>query len=79
MEPPMFAEPTRRAVVLGLRAHELRANVGPTAWSVLEEMLQRSTGDGDHTVAQLSIRTLAPSLGLATRPATVSPICGHGG
>jgi DNA-binding Lrp family transcriptional regulator len=61
----MFAEPTRRAVVLGPRAHELRVYVGPTAWSVLEEMLQRSTGDGDHTVAQLSIRTLAPSLGLA--------------
>jgi DNA-binding transcriptional MocR family regulator len=43
----------------------LRAHVGTTAWSVLEEMMQRSTGDDDHVVAQVSIRSLASSLGLA--------------
>jgi len=32
---------------------------------VLEEMVQRSTGSGDHVVAQVSIRSLASSLGLA--------------
>jgi DNA-binding transcriptional MocR family regulator len=64
-EPPLQADPTRRSIVLGPRAHELRAYVGSTAWVVLEEMMQRSTGDGDHVVAQVSIRSLASSLGLA--------------
>jgi DNA-binding transcriptional MocR family regulator len=50
--------------VLGPRANELRAAVGTTAWSVLEEMMQGSTGDDDH-VAEVSIRSLASSLGLA--------------
>jgi len=59
--------PTRRTVVLGPRAHELRAYIGPTAWAVLEEMMQCSIGDGDgdHVVAEVSIRSLATSLGLA--------------
>jgi DNA-binding transcriptional MocR family regulator len=61
----LHADPTRRTIVLGPKAHELRAYVGSTAWSVLEEMMQRSTGDGDHVVAQVSIRSLASSLGLA--------------
>lgn len=61
----MQADPTRRTIVLGPKAHELRAHVGSTAWAVLEEMMQRSTGDGDHVVAQLSIRSLASSQGLA--------------
>jgi DNA-binding transcriptional MocR family regulator len=52
-------------IVLGPRAYELRAYVGATAWSVLEEMMQRSHGDGDHVVALVSIRSLASSLGLA--------------
>ena len=64
-EPPLHADPTRGTIVLGPRAHELRAYVGTTAWSVLEEMMQRSTGDGDHAFAQVSIRSLASSLGLA--------------
>ncbi len=64
-EPPLHADPTRRTIVLGSRAHELRADVDPMAWVVLEEMMQRSTGDGDHVVAQVSIRSLASSLGLA--------------
>ena len=58
-EPPLHADPTRRTIVLGPRAHELRSYVGSTAWVVLEEMMQRSTGDGDHVVAQVSIRSLA--------------------
>ena len=61
----MHADPTRRPVVLGPGAHELRAYVGSTAWAVLEQMMQRSSGDGDHVVAQVSIRSLAMSLGLA--------------
>ncbi len=61
----MRAETSCRMVVLGPRAHELRHYVGPNAWAVLEEMMQRSTGDGDHVVAQVSIRSLASSLGLA--------------
>jgi len=61
----LHADPTRRTIVLGPRAHELRAHVGWTAWAVLEEMMQRSTGDGEHVVAQVSIRSLASSLGLA--------------
>lgn len=64
-EPPLHADLTRRTVVLGPRAHELRKYVGPTAWVVLEEMMQRSAGDGDRVVAQVSIRSLASSLGLA--------------
>jgi DNA-binding transcriptional MocR family regulator len=60
----MPADPIRRTIKLGPAAHELRRHVGPTTWVVLEEMLQRSTGD-DHVVAQVSIRSLASSLGLA--------------
>jgi DNA-binding transcriptional MocR family regulator len=61
----MPAEPIRRTIKLGPAAHELRRHVGPVAWVVLEEMLQRSTGHDDHIVAQVSIRALASSLGLA--------------
>ncbi len=50
--------------MLGPRAHELRSHLGTTAWAVLEEMLERSTRDGDQAVAQVSIRSLATSLGL---------------
>ncbi len=61
----MHTDPTRRPIVLGPRAHELRKYVGPTAWVVLEAMMQCSTGDGDRVVAQVSIRSLDSSLGLA--------------
>ena len=61
----MPADLTRRSIVLGPAAHELRRHVGPTAWVVLEELLQRSTSDGDQIVAQVSIRSLGSSLGLA--------------
>ncbi len=56
---------TRRTIVLGPAAYELRRHVGPAAWAVLEEMLQRSTDDGDQAVAHVSIRSLGSSLGLA--------------
>ena len=61
----MHTDLIRRTIALGPAAHELRHHVGPVAWVVLEEMLQRSTGDGDDVVAQVSIRALASSLGLA--------------
>ncbi len=61
----MHADPTRRTIVLGPKAHELRAHVGSTAWAVLEEMMQCPTGEGDQIVAQVSIRSLASSIGLA--------------
>ena len=47
----MPADPIRRTIELGPAAHELRRHVGPTTWVVLEEMLQRSTGDDGHVVA----------------------------
>ena len=61
----MHTDLIRRTIALGPAAHELRRHVGPVAWVVLEEMLQRSTGDGDDVVAQVSVRALASSLGLA--------------
>jgi DNA-binding transcriptional MocR family regulator len=61
----MSTDPARRTIVLGPAAHELRRHVGPTAWVVLEEMLQRSTPSGAHVVAEVSIRSLGSSLGLA--------------
>jgi len=64
-ESPLHTEPTRRRIVIGPRAHELCQYVGPISWVVLEEMLQRSTGTGDHVVAQVSVRSLASTLGLA--------------
>lgn len=64
-EPPLHVDPTRRTIALGPRAHELRAHVGSTAWAVLEEIMQRSTGDSERVLAQVSIRSLASSLGLA--------------
>ena len=70
-EPSMPADPIRRTIELGPSAHELRRHVGPTAWVVLEEMLQRSTSDDGHVVAQVSIRSLASSLGLGEN--TVTP------
>jgi hypothetical protein len=44
---------------------ELRRELGPTAWLVLEEMLLRSTGTGECCTAAASIRKLGASLGLA--------------
>ncbi len=61
----MSNEPTRRTIVVGPKAHELRPYVGPTSWAVLEEMMQAATGPADRLVAEVSIRSLAASLGLA--------------
>jgi DNA-binding transcriptional ArsR family regulator len=61
----MPTEPDRRVIVLGPAAHELRRRIGPTAWVVLEEMLQRSSAGGGQVVAEVSIRSLGSSLGLA--------------
>ena len=43
----------------------MRRALGPTSWMVLEELLLRSTGPADACVAQVSVRALAASLGLA--------------
>ena len=54
-----------RSVVVGAAAGELRRALGPTSWMVLEELLLCSTGPADACVAQVSVRALAASLGLA--------------
>jgi DNA-binding transcriptional MocR family regulator len=59
------AETARRSVRIGPASTELCRAVGPASWAVLIEMMQRSAGDGDQVVAQVSIRSLASSLGLA--------------
>ena len=61
----MATEATTRSVVVGAAASELRRTLGPTSWMVLEELLVRSTGPADACVAQVSVRALAASLGLA--------------
>ena len=64
-ELPLPTESTRRTIVVGSAAHELRRYVGATSWVVLEEMMQAATGPADRLVAEVSIRSLAASLGLA--------------
>ncbi len=54
-----------RSVVVGAAAGELRRALGSTSWVVLEELLLCSTGPADACVAQVSVRALAASLGLA--------------
>ena len=54
MEPPIPADPIRRTIVLGPAAHELRRHVGPTAWVVLEELLQRAP---DYEVDEAGVET----------------------
>ena len=61
----MATEATMRSVVVGAAASELRRPLGPTSWVVLEELLLCSTGPADACVAQVSVRALAASLGLA--------------
>ena len=53
------------SVVVGAAAGELRRALGPTSWVVLEELLLCSTGPAEACVAQVSVRALAASLGLA--------------
>jgi hypothetical protein len=52
-------------VLIGPSASGLRRSLGPTAWTVLEEMLLRSTAAGERRVARVSVRSVARSLGLA--------------
>jgi len=61
----LAADPTRRSVVVGPKAHELRRYVGSASWAVLEEMMQVATGPSDRLVAEVSIRSLATTLGVA--------------
>jgi DNA-binding transcriptional ArsR family regulator len=60
----MPAEDTR-SLVIGASASGFRRALGATSWIVLEELMLRSTGDGDGCVASVSVRTLVASLGLA--------------
>ncbi len=60
----MPAEATR-SIVVAFEASELRRDLGPTSWIVLEELLLRSIGRADACVASVSVRALAASLGLA--------------
>ena len=46
-------------------SHGLRRTLGPSTWLVFEELLLFSTGDGELVLAQVSVRSLAASLGLA--------------
>jgi DNA-binding transcriptional ArsR family regulator len=54
-----------RAVLLDASAHRVRRLVGPTAWSVLEELLARSVGSGPMCEAVTTTRALAAHLGLS--------------
>lgn len=56
---------TERHLVLTAESAELRRQLGPTAWVVLEELLLASTGNGDACRASVSVRSLASRLGLA--------------
>jgi DNA-binding transcriptional MocR family regulator len=55
----------RRSVLLHSSASHVRRLVGPTAWSVLEELLARSFGAGPTCEAVTSTRALAADLGLS--------------
>ncbi len=61
----MAAERTRRPVVVRPAAAHLRRVLHAGSWVLLEELLARSTGDADLSVATASIRDLATSLGVA--------------
>ena len=56
---------TDRRLELDSASLELRQQLGPTAWMVLEELLLASTGPADACQAEVSIRALATRLGLA--------------
>ncbi|MFZ9042106.1 MAG: hypothetical protein ACO225_10555 [Ilumatobacteraceae bacterium] len=60
----MPAEAVRR-LELDSASLELRRQLGPTAWMVLEELLLASTGSVGSCDAEVSVRALAARLGLA--------------
>jgi DNA-binding transcriptional ArsR family regulator len=62
---PSPAESPGRRVVLDADSGHLRRVLGPTAWVVLEELILRSSGTDERSEAQVSVRALAASLGLA--------------
>jgi hypothetical protein len=56
-------EPT--LLVIGVESRHLRRALGPSAWVVLEELLLRSVEHDGERAAQVSVRALAASAGLA--------------
>jgi hypothetical protein len=63
------SDASQSVVVLAAEASELRRRLGPTAWVVLEEMLLASRLAADGRVAQVSVRSLARSVGIAKNTA----------
>jgi DNA-binding transcriptional ArsR family regulator len=59
------ADTATRSLVVGAASSDLRRELGPTSWMVLEEMLLRSTGAAHECIARVSVRALGTSLGLA--------------
>ena len=55
----------RRSVVVSPYARELRRRLGPTAWTVLEELVSASQGDADDCYSTATVRSLAADLGLS--------------
>jgi hypothetical protein len=74
------ADVSARAIVVGASSSELRRVLGPTPWTVLEEMVRHSQGPVDDCTAQVSIRSLAAALGLAkdTVARAVTRLCASG-
>ena len=54
-----------QAVVVGPEGPALRRAVGPTPWAVLETAFAVAAASGDALVAEVSVRQLAETLGLA--------------
>ena len=62
----MSGEPApRRALVIDASSLGLRRTLGPTAWVVFEELLLSATDESDGSIASVSVRSLAGSLGLS--------------
>ena len=61
----MCSDTTQAIPVIGGSAGEFRRGLGPTAWVVLEEMLLASAPTADGRLSQVSVRTLARSVGIA--------------
>ena len=54
-----------RSIVVGADVRPLRRRLGPTAWSVLEELLARSRGPVDGCWSTATVRSLASDLDLS--------------
>jgi hypothetical protein len=55
----------RRSILLDASANGERRRLGPTAWTVLEELLAQSVGAGPRCDAVTTTRALAADLGLS--------------